>query len=150
MLEAVQCDGGRWELRDCAILSSKRSRACTSVNIRNAAQLTMLNCTIQNCISAVCLDRMTASLHMEDCTVASVREAIVTTRRGGGLVLQRNTFEGVKTVLKLDEKVSGRAVGNTMDGSLFGPFLRPPGFECSENTHASESEESAGEAEGDP
>lgn len=92
--EAVVADAGDWTLRDVMITSLRRTRASTSITVRNAASLVMEDCSVKDCNTGACIARPTASLHFKRCLISSVREAIVS-QRGGTLVVEETTFEKV-------------------------------------------------------
>ena len=71
-------------------------------------------------------------MHASHCTFTNVKEGFFT--RGGGTVeLEYNRFERNEIALKLDSNVSGHAIGNSLDGSMFGRYFRPRAFQCSAN-----------------
>ena len=74
----------------------------------------------------------------------------------GGLICPSLTFPPPRysrfarneSALNLDDKVTGHAVGNSVDGTMFGRYFRPRGFRCSANECTADSG-SDGEADGE-
>ena len=96
---------------------------------------------------AVVLERASARVHVAHCTFVNAKEGIYT--RGGGVVqLEYSRFSRNESALNLDDKVTGHAIGNSVDGTMFGRYFRPRGFRCSANECTADSG-SDGEADGD-
>ena len=70
---------------------------------------------------------------------------------GGNVQLEYNRFNKNETALKLDEKVTGHAVGNSFanGSSMFGRYFRPRGFRCSANECSGSEAEAENDSDGE-
>ena len=138
----------RWELRQCDIASSRgQARASTAIQIKSTmgrhaqdagagGSLTLVGCSIESTIHAVCLERGPCQLSAVDCRFTNTKEAICT--MGGGRVrVEASTFDNRGgAAFLLDELVTGCAKGNVIvDGAMFARYARPAGFRCHSNTY---------------
>ena len=136
MEPAIWLNGGSWQLIQCELGASRRgARASTAIDMREGSSLSLLSCTVQQSCTAVRVD-VACSLEAYVCAFVNCKEAIVTRGGGGLVVIETCTFTDNEIALKLDDSVRGRATGNTIDGSMLGPWEKPDGFRVMGNDYA--------------
>ena len=136
----------RWELRRCDLSPSRRGgRSTTAIQVMSSRRpgqdaggsLSLVGCSIDRTIHAVCIERAPCRLTVTDCRFTNCKEAIAT-MGGGSVCVDGSRFEGNGAAFLLDELVTGFARHNEVDSSMFGSrLLRPPAFRCHSNMYAS-------------
>jgi len=125
---ALTVTGGHWVLDGCSIQSSRASRACAGIAIRNDAHVELVSCTITSCSHAALLSSRACSLRARDTTFTNVRAAIVS-EKAGHIDVRDCSFHVQNphdVAMRLCDETSGTFVNNAVSGSVWGRVAPPP------------------------